>query len=288
MKNHSVQTKKIIMIIFMIFITFFISNSNAQIVKVSRVSEIAKYTSQLYGKNTLVLFDVDYVLLVPKDKVLRPAGEENNYRSKSFKAINKNFHEKNIIYGKNKIAMDEYLISQILYSTKVELVSLDMPVFFEELESQKMTIVGLTSNSSGRYGVVQNEAELHLSRLKTLGYNFKNNNDLLKVDLPECVSGVIFTNKKDKGKVLLNFLKQLNKNYKNIVFVDDRMKNLISVQNALKNHRINYIGINYTELKDRNEVIDQDIANKQFEVLSQEHIWLSDTEAQDRLNNISK
>jgi hypothetical protein len=228
---------------------------------------------------------LDYVLFAPRDRVLRYAGEENNYRSKHFKAIFKDFQGKGIALGKDKVPMAEYLISQILSSSKVELVSLDMPNFVNELDSKKMAVVGFTANSSGKYGIVQNEAELHLSRLKSLGYHFiKDNGRLLKGDFPECISRVIFTNKKDKGKVLLDFLKKLNKTYKNIIFVDDRLKNLISVQNILKDYKINYLGIHYTELKDKNEVLNQDIADKQFEVLARKHIWLSDEEVEAMLN----
>ena len=63
-----------------------------------------------------------------------------------------------------------------------------------------------------------------------------------------------------------------------------KLKNLISVQNILKDYKINYLGIHYTELKDKNEVLNQDIADKQFEVLTREHIWLSDEEAEAMLN----
>ena len=259
--------------------------ASAEIVQASSVNDIKTYTSQFDSKDTLVLFDLDYVLFVPRDRVLRYAGEENNYRSKHFKAIFKDFQGKGIALGKDKVPMAEYLISQILSSSKVELVSLDMPNFVNELDSKKMAVVGFTANSSGKYGIVQNEAELHLSRLKSLGYHFiKDNGRLLKGDFPECISRVIFTNKKDKGKVLLDFLKKLNKTYKNIIFVDDRLKNLISVQNILKDYKINYLGIHYTELKDKNEVLNQDIADKQFEVLARKHIWLSDEEVEAMLN----
>ena len=258
--------------------------ASAEIVQASSVNDIKTYTSQFESKDTLVLFDLDYVLFVPRDRVLRYAGEENNYRSKHFKAIFKDFQGKEIPLGKDKVPMAEYLISQILSSSKVELVSLDMPNFVNELDSKKMAVVGFTANSSGKYGIVQNEAELHLSRLSSLGYHFKDNGDLLKGEFPECIFRVIFTNKADKGKVLLGFLKQLNKNYKNIIFVDDRLKNLTSVQNILKDHEINYLGIHYTELQDKNEVLNQDIADKQFEVLARKHIWLSDEEVEAMLN----
>ena len=110
-----------------------------------------------------------------------------------------------------------------------------------------------------------------------MGISFiKDNGDLLKGSFPDCISRIIFTNKADKGKVVLSFLKHLNKNYKNIVFVDDRLKNLTSVQSALKDHQINYLGIHYTELEDKNEVLNQAIADKQFQLLYQGHILLGD------------
>ena len=268
----------------MVFIGLFAFKVNAQIVQAPSVNEVKTHTSQFDGKDTLVLFDLDYVLITPQDRVLRYAGEENNYRSEHFKAIFKDFQGKEIALGKYKVPMAEYLISQILFTSKVELISPGMLNFVNELD-KKMTVVGFTANSSGKYGIVQNEAELHLSRLKSLGYHFiKDNGRLLKGDFPECISRVIFTNKKDKGKVLLDFLEKLNKNYKNIIFVDDRLKNLISVQNTLKDLKINYLGIHYTELKDKNEVLNQDIADKQFEVLARKHIWLSDKEVEAMLN----
>jgi len=268
----------------MVFIGLFAFKVNAQIVQAPSVNEVKTHTSQFDGKVTLVLFDLEYVLITPQDRVLRYAGEENNYRSEYFKAIFKDFQGKEIALGKDKVPMAEYLISQILFTSKVELVSPGMLNFVNELD-KKMTVVGFTANSSGKYGIVQNEAELHLSRLKSLGYHFiKDNGRLLKGDFPECISRVIFTNKKDKGKVLLDFLEKLNKNYKNIIFVDDRLKNLISVQNTLKDLKINYLGIHYTELKDKNEVLNQDIADKQFEVLARKHIWLSDKEVEAMLN----
>ena len=139
-------------------------------------------------------------------------------------------------------------------------------------------------NGRSRYGIVQNESELHASRLKSLGYNFiKDNSDLFKTNFPECISHIIYTNKEDKGAVILRFLKHLNKNYNNIILIDDRLKNLISVQNALKSYEINYLGINYTELEDKNELLNRDIADKQFQILREEHIWLGDDEVKMRL-----
>lgn len=284
--KYIIYTINKIFIVTIVFVIFYALNSNAQIVQASSLSEIETYIYKFSLENTLVLFDLDYVLFTPKDKVLRYAGEEENYRAKHFKNIFDKFKGKEIEINGDKMPMADYLISQILFSSKVELVSPSMPAFVNKLDSQKMTVVGFTANSNGKYGIVQNEAQLHLSRLKSFGYHFiKDNGDLLKEDFPGCFSRVIFTNKANKGEVIVSFLKRLNKNYKNVVFVDDRKKNLISVERALKDYPVNYIGIHYTELQDRNEKLNVDIADKQFEVLSKEYIWLSDDEAKTKLIN---
>lgn len=81
MKNYLNQIKLGIKIGFMVLMGFFVFEANAQIVQASSVNEIQTYTSQFDGENTLVLFDLDYVLFVPRDSVLR-CGRE---RQLSFK-----------------------------------------------------------------------------------------------------------------------------------------------------------------------------------------------------------
>jgi len=285
--KKTTQIKLTTKILFALLISCFVFEADAQIVQTSSVSEIKTYVTKFSNEDTLVLFDMDYVLLAPKDSVLRYAGEKDNYRAKHFKSLIKDLQGKEITLDSTKIPMSEYLISQLLSSCEVELVSPEMPSFLNSLDSQKMTVIGFTANSAGKYGIIQNEAELHLSRLKSLGYNFKNNDDLLKGDYPDCISRVVFTNKTDKGEALLNFLKQLNKKYKNIILIDDRLKNLNSVQNALKGQQINYLAIHYTELEDKNELLNQDIADKQFQILRQEHRWISDDDVRELINNVS-
>ena len=192
-------------ILFVLLINLFIFEANAQIIQASSVSEIKTQISKFNNEDTLVLFDVDYVLLAPKDSILRYAGETDRYRAKYFKALTKDFQGQKITLNSNKIPMPEYLISQILSSCKVELVLPEMPSFVNSLNSQKMTVIGFTANSTGKYGIVENEAKLHLSRLKSLGYHFTHNNNLFKENFPEYVSGIVFTDKKDKGKILKTF-----------------------------------------------------------------------------------
>ena len=59
----------------MVFIGLFAFKVNVQIVQAPSVNEVKTHTSQFDGKDTIVLFDLDYVLFAPRDRVLRYAGE---------------------------------------------------------------------------------------------------------------------------------------------------------------------------------------------------------------------
>ena len=56
-------------ILFVLLINLFIFEANAQIIQASSVSEIKTQISKFNNEDTLVLFDVDYVLLAPKDSI---------------------------------------------------------------------------------------------------------------------------------------------------------------------------------------------------------------------------
>ena len=79
MKNYLNKIKLSTKTGFMVFIGLFAFKVNVQIVQAPSVNEIKTYISQFDGTDTLVLFDLDYVLITPQDRVLRYAGEENNY-----------------------------------------------------------------------------------------------------------------------------------------------------------------------------------------------------------------
>ena len=103
-----IQIKLTTKILFTLLISCFVFEANAQIVRTSSVSEINTYVTKFSNEDTLVLFDMDYVLLAPKDSVLRHAGEKDNYRAKHFKALIKDFQGKEITIGSTKTPMSEY------------------------------------------------------------------------------------------------------------------------------------------------------------------------------------
>jgi hypothetical protein len=83
-----------------------------------------------------------------------------------------------------------------------------------------------------------------------------------------------------KGEVLKAFLDYAELSPKKIIFVDDKEKNLKSVEAFAREAKIPFIGFQYTAIVDRSKsLLNEKRAQLQFEVLEKEHKWLSDEEA---------
>ncbi|MDU0356292.1 DUF2608 domain-containing protein [Paraglaciecola aquimarina] len=62
------------------------------------------------------------------------------------------------------------------------------------------------------------------------------------------VNGVFMVQGLNKGVLLLDLLKRSGKQYKSVVFVDDKKHNIDNMANALKSANINYYGFHYTRI----------------------------------------
>lgn len=61
------------------------------------------------------------------------------------------------------------------------------------------------------------------------------------------IDGVVFVGlKNDKGQTLLRFLDQINYQPKRVVFVDDKLPNVQSVEQAMQTRQIPFTGMHYT------------------------------------------
>lgn len=265
---------------------FFVLDESLADVKVARYADDIKEIMKPYKtEKILLLLDVDYVLYAPRDRVLRYAGEAGRYRADWFERLAKDFKDQTITLEGIEVPYASFLISTILFNGDIELVSPDMLDIINTISAQpNITALGFTANEPGRLGIVASQAELLVSRLRQLGYEFVgDHNHLFLEPMPECISSVVFTGKQPKSIAMVELLKHLSQPYQMVILIDDRMKNIQSVQAALENTSVNFLGIHYTELQDRNEPLSKSIAEKQFEVLYKDHMWLSDEQANDQL-----
>lgn len=64
----------------------------------------------------------------------------------------------------------------------------------------------------------------------------------------EYEQGVFLTSGQDKGKVLLDLLQRIDRQYDRVILVDDGKRNIDNMQAALREAGIDYLGLHYTRI----------------------------------------
>lgn len=248
----------------------------SQILHAPNLNEFELHLQQA-DDQTLAVFDIDEVIFTSKDQVLNP-----NYK------IHRDRLEKKITEQLN--IAEQKRLSFLLYKLRLRvIVDPNILSVFDLLLNNNIKTVALTHCPTGMVG--EDNIELvRIDQLKNFGLDFsKLLPEVKHVDLsginidtnaPQFLQGVILTAMIDKGTVLKEFLKKIAFKPTKILFIDDRMENLLSVQSMCHDLDIEYVGFEYTAVADI-PVLDfnEERANLQFETLLKENIWLSDEQA---------
>lgn len=103
--------------------------------------------------------------------------------------------------------------------------------------------------------------------------------------IPMLKAGIILTAEVDKAKVLEYILRQKNYYPKKIVFIDDQLNNLESLEKLCAKLKIKFEGFHYTAVSlMTTSVVDEQLEKLRFEILEKEHRWLSYKELTSRMN----
>ncbi len=108
--------------------------------------------------------------------------------------------------------------------------------------------------------------------------------------IPSFSNGMLFSGDISKGEALRAFLAKIkNRKFNKVVFIDDKIENLKSVESISQVLEIEFVGIEYTRSKTTvyNQLDIQKI-EKQFDILVKEKKWLSCSEAEKYLYNSEK
>ncbi len=236
--------------------------------------------------DTLVIFDVDDVLLMPNDQILKKSNK--SYLEEIERKIEKRLGEP---------------AAQILYSI-IFFERLNSPVdkkiikLISRLQDNDIKVLALTNCFTGRFGKIASMEDWRIYELKRIGYNFGKSwsglapqhfEGLGKMgsglsvksrSAPAFKNGVVFTSSVSKGEALKAFLAYAHFAPKKIIFIDDKKKHLESVESIAKSLGIPFVGFEYTAVADKPaSALDEKRARLQFEILEKEHKWLSDEEA---------
>ena len=241
--------------------------------------------------DSLVVFDIDEVLLRPVDALLQK--QNCAYRHHLYQITEQ-------LYGRMRSQQLDSIITQ---QAQIGVVDPLIPAAVANLHQRAVKVLALTLYPSGQYGYID-ALEVHRDqRLQNNGYFFKRSwpdlaNALLlpaqgmqlvglkKSTLPSLPAytplffqGVVYANGQTKGEALRRFLGYANWQPKKIIFIDDSMNNLISVRDFAKSSAIEFVGVEYTQAQQLEKPLDQRCADMQFKTLRQEQYWMSDEKA---------
>lgn len=260
-------------VIFSIFI--FTNMCFASELQTNNLADVKILLDKEADQETLVIFDVDDVLIAPTD--------EFAITDPIRKKLSKELKSK---YDREK---HQILLSDFFMKRKVRLVNSRIIDLLTDLKERHVPVTALTGWWTGRFGNILAMEELRFKGLSDVNISFteispfKSDNkfpDLqTKGGIPIVKNGIILTALADKGETFLAALNKEKLKFKKIIFIDDDLDQIESVKKACKKLGVNFIGIHYTEAKlIPLPKLNEEMEKLRFEILEKEHIWLSDQE----------
>jgi hypothetical protein len=227
--------------------------------------------------NTFIVFDVDEVILTSEDQLFHP-----HYIDRLMK------FDKELATRLKEAEIDN-LWSQVFKTRKAVLVDYEFPEILKLIKKNQRHSFALTKSNTGKVGSISKMEDWRINELKSLGVDFSllspfkeeiilNYSDYKK-GTPMYKEGVIFTCNKDKGKVLEEFLKKSLLKPAYLIFIDDKLENLVSVKKICNKLEIGFLGIHYKVLQEMPHLpLNEEKARLQLYRLETEKKWISDKE----------
>ncbi|MGI4850912.1 MAG: DUF2608 domain-containing protein [Janthinobacterium lividum] len=238
-----------------------------------------------FNDDTLVIFDVDDVLLMEEDQILRGNSKAKSYLKSLFAQFDKEF-------GPLNLEQWDDLKSKILLSSKHRVVEDDVVHLIKKMQTIGAKVIVLTACQTGACGPIESLPEWRIKELKRYGMDFEqafpkiNNLSLQATDFkkdkkPLFKSGCLFSTGYAKGLVLKHFLDHLKEVYpewhpNKVIFFDNQEDNLQSVETIMKDLNICYKGFLYTFAE--NSSVDLKLGEFQLHHLFKHKKWLTDDE----------
>jgi len=261
---------------------FFIPMSYA-LIRTADTFETMAAAVKVADKTTLVLFDVDKVLVVPTDDFVF----EDPIRAREFKRLIQKYPEEKLYC----------IVSDYFKKRTVQLLDDRTLGLLQTLKEQHTPVAALTQWQIGTFGTIPKMEEMRMKELEQVSISFAHSSPFkdqsfftqFKDKSPMVKSGVILTGSLDKGTTLKAILEESKLSFKKIIFVDDKLDNLKLLDKTCKALRIEFHGIHYV-LADKIPFpkFDSEKEQLRFKILETEKSWLTDIELDSRLNNKNK
>lgn len=283
-----INLTRILFFAILLFLNVIYSNTaSAERYTMSQIEQLPLILEKASEK-TLVIFDVDEVLVYPTNLVQLQVASP--FWEAKMADIEKRLGKTN----------RDLLHSIMLLQSRWELTDARLPSIIHDLQKRKVQVLALTSFRRGKMGNIESIEEWRNKQLKNYQIDFSISaglsqnqfeiNKLTKSDgtkKPVYRDGIIYTDLHLKSDVLSSFLKQGNVTPKEIIFIDDRLSNINDLEIFCKDFNIGYVGIHDDRILKKYSSFDENLGAYQFQHLEQHHKWLTDEEAKQKITRIT-
>ena len=248
------------------------AQQHTTITKISDFQIVAELLEKA-TKNHLVLFDVDDVLIMDQDEYRLTHPYRREFVRDSKLRLEKKYRD--------------HLFSIILKERKIRLVDPYITAILEKLWNQDIPTAALTKLYTGTFGVIEDLTDWRIQELQNIDIDFMRSTPIkesilleelhIGCGVPMMVEGIIFTADVDKGLILENILRKAEYFPETIIFFDDLLENILSVEKMCKEMNINYYGFEFDGASLVPEVeLHKESEKIRFSTLEQERRWITD------------
>ena len=223
---------------------------------------------ELADEKTLVVFDVDEVLITTEDHFMHPYA-----KYVFFPMILKHIW---MATSKEEEKDFEEALSFSYLLPKKLLIEEETPLLIKQLQEKGVEVLALTSFPIGSIGLIPDIAAWRVNLLKEFNLSFSRE---LGKSFPLLREGVLFAEGHKKGDVLRDFFAYSGFYPSKVIFIDDLLSNVENVKSAMDSLGIEcsayqYMGAN----RFFKEKVDEDVLMYQVKQLIEKKQWISDKE----------
>lgn len=244
---------------FLLLALFLSSYLQAEIIEVTHIDEIRPYVTQ----EALCLFDIDDTLICNPFSLGAP-----QWRSWVKPKLPK--HADFVLYDALTLAIAKKAPYIAVEPTTAKLIT--------DLQKEEIAVLGFTARGRSEWysTTVEGVDRFTKAQLKQAGIDFSQTSEIFNSLNPiYYCSGIIFAKHTAKGELFSQLFQELS-SFPLILFVDDKLENVQSMQAALKD-KIPFVGIWYHRAE---TAFDPLVATVQLEYLLEKSEILNDEQAQ--------
>lgn len=298
------KTLCMILLCCVVTISFAKSNNPSISSKIEQTADLQVIKREIVAspKDTLVVFDIDLVLITPSDEIFILCFTDEGQK------LLVDIHED--LWNRLPLHDVEEMQSILMLTQPWRPVTTETAKIFNQIKANGYKVLGLTASSTGTFGKIRSMEKWRTDELKSVGITFDKyfiNAKSGSLDsyipnigeyyakarhacFPAAENGIIFTCTIPKGETLDAYLQFAKIKPKKIIFIDDRLNNLETVREYCKQSNIEFIGYEYTAIKEQAKrlKLNPRRTRLQFKILELTKTWLNDTQIDTLLVDINK